>query len=229
MLTCAGTQVRVYEWVELGRPDRLVEPEAVGRLLAAVHLLGFEGTIPVDPWYTDPVGATRWRELAAALRHARGPYADELTRLCDELIALEGLLVPPRDLTTCHRDLWADNVLPARAGLCVIDWDNCGLADRSQELALVLFEFGADDPERIDTLYRGYLEAGGPGRVSRREDFSMAIAQIGHIGERAIAAWLAPETPVAERDRWVPRIEEFVTLALTRPEIDGILAALGSA
>ena len=56
-LACAGTQVRVYEWVELGRPDPLVDPAAVGRLLAAIHQLGFEGTIPVDPWYTDPVGA----------------------------------------------------------------------------------------------------------------------------------------------------------------------------
>ena len=29
---------------------------------------------------------------------------------------------PPRDLATCHRDLWADNVLPTQGGgLCVID------------------------------------------------------------------------------------------------------------
>ncbi len=111
----------------------------------------------------------------------------------------------------------------------MIDWDNCGLADRSQELALVLFEFGADDPARTRSLYRGYLEADGPGRVSRREDFSMAIAQLGHIGERTIAAWLDPETAAAERERWALRIEEFVSSTLTHPVIDGILVALTSA
>jgi Ser/Thr protein kinase RdoA (MazF antagonist) len=224
---CAGAQVRVYEWVELGEPDCLVDPGAVGRLLAAIHLLGFEGTTPVDPWYTDPVGATRWHELAAALAGARGPCAAELTALCDELIELEGLLEPPRDLASCHRDLWADNVRPTPSGgLCVIDWDNCGLADRSQELAVALFEFGAGDPARTRSLYRSYVDAGGPGRVSRRAHFSMAIAQLGHIGEMGIAAWLAPDTSAAERDLWALRIEEFASSTLTPWVIDDILAAL---
>ena len=227
MLERAGGQVRVYEWVELGKEDPLVDPGAVGCLLAAIHRLGFQGTNPLDPWYTDPVGAPRWYELADAMIGAGGPCAEELAAQCEELIALEGLLEPPRDLATCHRDLWACNVLPAPGGgLCVIDWDNCGLADPSQELATALFEFGAGDPARIRELYRSYAGAGGPGRVSRRGDFSMAIAQIGHIGEMGIAAWLAPGAPAGERDVWVPRIEEFVTLMLTRAQIDGILAAL---
>jgi Ser/Thr protein kinase RdoA (MazF antagonist) len=224
---CAGATVRVYEWVDLAPPDRLVDPEAVGRLLATIHLLGFEGTTPVDPWYTEPVGATQWRELAAALADARGPHADGLAVLCDELIALEGALEPPRSLTTCHRDLWADNVLPAPSGgLYVIDWDNCGLADRSQELALVLCEFGAGDPARTRRLYRTYVEAGGPGRVSRREDFSMVVAQLGHIGEKAIATWLAPGASAADRDRAALRVQEFVSTAVTRNVIDGILSVL---
>jgi Ser/Thr protein kinase RdoA (MazF antagonist) len=224
---CAETQVRVYEWIDLEPPDRLVDPEAVGRLLAAIHLLGFDGMAPIDPWYTDPVGATRWRELAAALADACGPHADGLAALCDELIALEDLLEPPSALVTCHRDLWADNVLPTPCGgLCVIDWDNCGLANQDQELALVLCEFGADDPARIGRLYRSYVEAGGPGCVSRREDFSMVVAQLGHIGEMAVATWLAPDTSAAERDRLAPRIEEFVSTAVTRAVIDGILAVV---
>ena len=224
---CAGTQVRVYEWLELGRPDPLVDPQAVGRLLAAMHLLGFEGSTPVDAWYRDPVGVMRWRELSAALTGAGGPCAEELNGLCEELIALEGLLEPPRDLATCHRDLWADNVLPTPSGgLCVIDWDNCGLADRSQELALVLFEFGPGDPVRTRGLHRAYLEGGGPGRVSRREDFSMTIAQLGHIGEMAISAWLDPVTPDAERERWAGRIDEFTSSTLTRADIDDILRAV---
>ena len=226
-LACAGDVVRVYEWVELGKADPLVDPAAVGRLLAAIHLLGFAGTMPLDPWYTDPVGAARWRELADAMDAASGPCAAMLAARCEELIALEDLLEPPRDLATCHRDLWADNVLPTPGGgLCVIDWDNSGLADRSQELAVALFEFGANDAARTRALYRSYVEAGGPGRVSRRGDFSMAIAQVGHIGEMGIAAWLAPDTPAGEREVWVPRIEEFLSLMLTRALIDDILAAL---
>jgi hypothetical protein len=169
----------------------------------------------------------RWSELAAALRAADGPYARELTALCVELIALEGLLEPPTELATCHRDLWADNVLPTPTGeIYVIDWDNWGLAGISQEVALVLCEFTACAPERTRELYGAYVAAGGPGRVERPGDFSMVIAQIGHIGEAAIATWLDPATPAAERERQVPRIEEFVTVAVTRDVIAGILAAL---
>ena len=90
----------------------------------------------------------------------------------------------------------------------------------------MLCEFGGGDPARTRRLYGSYVEAGGPGRVSRRGDFSMVVAQIGHIGERAIATWLAPDTSGAERDRLAPRIEEFVSAAVTRTVIDGILAAL---
>lgn len=224
---CAGTHVRLYEWVDLEPPDRLVDPEAVGRLLAAIHLVGFEGRAPVHPWYTDPVGAARWRELAAALAEAGAQQAGGVASLCDELIALEDLLEPPGTLTTCHRDLWADNVLATPpGGLCVIDWDNCGLADQGQEVALLLYEFGAGDPARVRTLYRSYMESGGPGRVSRRGDFSMAIAQLGHLGELAIAASLASDASAGERDRQVLRIEEFVSAALTRAVIDDILSAL---
>ena len=88
----------------------------------------------------------RWRELTAELTARAGPYAAELASLCDELIALDGLVEPPRTLATCHRDLWADNVRGLDGGgLCVIDWDDCGLADPSYELAAVLWEFAVGD------------------------------------------------------------------------------------
>ena len=46
-----------------------------------------------------------------------------------------------RELRTCHRDLWADNVRTSHdGGLCVFDFDNAGLADPSQELAMILVE-----------------------------------------------------------------------------------------
>ena len=83
--------------------------------------------------------------------------------------------------------------------MCVIDWENCGLADPSQELALVLFEFGLGNPERARALYGAYLDAGGPGRIDRRGNFSMLIAQLGHIGEDACERWLDPGESEAER------------------------------
>jgi thiamine kinase-like enzyme len=134
----------------------------VGAALAALQRVGFAGSAPEDPWYVEPVGAARWHELADGLAAAGGPFAAELAALVDELVALEALLAPPRSLATCHRDLWADNVLPVRGGgLCVIDWDNCGLADPAGELAHVLVEFAAGDDARVRALDAAYREAGG--------------------------------------------------------------------
>jgi hypothetical protein len=48
---------------------------------------------------------------------SRAPFADELDALRPELVALEAYLGgPPRDLRTCHRDLWADNVRATTTG-----------------------------------------------------------------------------------------------------------------
>jgi thiamine kinase-like enzyme len=147
----------------------------------------------------------------------------------DELVALERLLERPRDLQTCHRDLWADNLLRSAAGrLCVIDWEDCGLADPSQELALVLFEFGLGSAERARSLYEAYLESGGPGRIDRPGNFSMLIAQLGHIGENACLRWLDPNESEVEHDRQVARAEEFIALPLTRRAIDELLDAVTS-
>ncbi len=225
--TIAGTQVRLYQWVDLLPPSRAVDAAAVGRLLAAIHRIDFAGTSPAHPWYSEPIGAGRWRELTDALVAADGPSAEGMASLCDELIALEALLEPPHDLATCHRDLWADNLLATpTGGLYVIDWDNAGVAGLSQEVALVLCEFTAGQPSRTLDLYDAYLGAGGPGRITGTGDFSQVIAQIGHIGESAIATWLDPATPAPERERQVARIDEFVTVAFTRDTIRGILATV---
>ena len=222
-----GATVRVFAWTDLGPLDRRVDPEAVGRLLAVLHGVRHDDGAPLDPWYAEPIGAARWRELAAELTARAGPYAAELASLCDELIALDELVEPPRTLATCHRDLWADNVRGLDGGgLCVIDWDDCGLADPSYELAAVLWEFAVGDADRARQLYAAYVDAGGPGRVTRRADFSQLIAQIGHIGEATLATWLDPATTPAERERQVPRIAELVDAELTRAQLDALLAAI---
>ena len=163
---CGGVRVRLHGWVDLHDADPNLDAVEVGQFVAALHRVDFAGSIGVDPWYTEPVGAARWAEL----------------------VALEAYLGrPPRDLRTCHRDLWADNVRRARpGGLCVFDFDNAGLADPSQELAVVLVEYGAE-PGRAGLIRAAYAEAGGPGRVEDPADFAM---EPGH-----------PSRPRAQRPR----------------------------
>ena len=57
--------VRVYTWVELCERDARLDPETVGRIVANIHRVEYVGDNPVDPWYTDPVGADRWDDLAS--------------------------------------------------------------------------------------------------------------------------------------------------------------------
>jgi thiamine kinase-like enzyme len=227
LIDVGGTQVRVFEWVDLLERDPNVDPLEVGRIVAAIHRLGFTGRLPTDPWYTEPVGSRRWDRLVSDLRAKDAPFAPALAAMRDELVALEGLLEAPRDLQTCHRDLWADNILRTPGGrLCVIDWENCGLADPSQELALVVFEFALGDGARARLLYDAYLEGGGRGRIDRPGSFSMLIAQLGHIGESACSRWLDPNESEVERARQVARAEEFIALPLTRVRIEELLSAL---
>jgi Ser/Thr protein kinase RdoA (MazF antagonist) len=222
--------LRVHEWVELLGPDPDVDAAAVGTEVGAIHRCGFMGTNPLDWWYTEPVGAARWDELVVELRAAGAPFAGDLAARRDDLVALEALVEPGTTLQTCHRDLWADNVLAtAGGGLCVIDWDNCGLADPSHELAAVLYEFAFADPARVRALVDAYSSAGGTGRLTRRSDFTMAIAQIGHIGERACARWLDPSLSEEEHARAIDRAVEFLTdRPLTITAIDDLLDAAHS-
>ena len=152
-----GAHVRAYEWVEICPPDRTLDPAGVGRIVAAMHRVEYTGRRPEDPWYTDPVGAAAWDELIGDLSAAGAPFAGDMAAIRDALVALEALIEPARELRTCHRDLWADNLRPTAAGgMCVIDWENCGLADPGQELSGVLFEFWRGDPDRARALYREY-------------------------------------------------------------------------
>jgi hypothetical protein len=223
---CGGVRVRLHAWLELHDPDMSLDPLDVGRLVAGLHRVDFKGSIGLDPWYTEPVGAARWSELVSLLRARHAPFADELDALVPELVAIEVLLGgPPRSLRTCHRDLWADNVRCARDGsLCVFDFDNAGLADPSQELALILFEYCTADPRRASVIRAAYAEAGGPGRVEEPRDFAMPIAQLSHILAEGCRRWLAATTGAERSDNegWV---REFVDRPLTRSVIEALLAA----
>lgn len=225
LTTVAGSLIRAYSWVELCTSDPTIDPALVGRTVASIHRLNVPAANAVHPWYTDPVGADAWHGLVLRLRQASAPFADHLAEQCNELVELESLLRAPTELLACHRDLFADNVLATTSGeLCVIDWENSGLADPSQELAVVLFEYSCGDDNRTRTLYEAYLDGGGPGRVSEPCDFSMLIAQLGHICEIACQRWLDP-TRANQIDRNTARINEFLDHRLTFDTIDQILAA----
>ncbi len=225
--TLEGRQVRLYEWVDLRAPDITLDPHLVGAAVAAVHRVpAAGGPGPVDPWYREPVGAQRWDRLIEQLAEAGAPFAGRLAGLRDELVALESWIEPPRMLRTCHRDLWADNVLPtADGGVCIIDWENSGPADPSQELGCVLFEFARTDPGRARTLTQAYRQAGGPAAVTRRGHFSMLIAQLGHITEAAATDWLEPNPRSPERADSAAWISEVFDEPHTRELLETILAA----
>ena len=201
--------VRMYRWVELAGPDRTISPEAVGHCLAKLHLAGPALETRTHPWYFEPVGRTRWTDLARRLEQRGAPFAARLSELVDELVAVESVFVEPAVRSLCHRDLFADNVRVAPdGGVVVIDWDNCGAASVDQELGMVLLEFGLYE-DRVIRLYESYRSAGGPGRITSVGDLTMPVAAVGHIGELACRQWLeAPDE--AARSRAAGRVEEFL-------------------
>ena len=221
-----GKQVRVYEWVDLLAPDPGLDPALVGAVVAALHLVPSPAHGSLDPWYREPVGAARWEQLVEQLQGAGAPFAGRLADLRDELVALESWIEPPQLLRMCHRDLWADNVLPTPDGrLCVIDWENSGPADPNQELGCVLFEFARGDPGRARELTNAYREAGGPAIVDRHGHFSMLIAQLGHITEAAAEDWLNPNPRSPDRTDSAAWIGEVLDEPHTRELLETLLSA----
>jgi len=220
-------QIRVNEWVDLLRPDINMDPATVGRTVAGIHRVRLAGNTPLDPWFTEPVGRDRWNEIGRELDAAGAPFAGQFAEMRDEFAAMDEWVQPPGVVQTCHRDLWADNLLPTAAGgVCVIDWEDCGPADPTYELACVLVEFGGGDPARLRAINDSYRDSGGPGRVTRRGDFSMLIAQLGHICEIGCRDWLDPAARSTDREHSAERFTEFVERPYTRASLELILDAL---
>ena len=225
----AEYQLRGYEWVDVLAPDRSLNPTMVGATMAAIHRVQYGPARPLIGWYTEPVGARRWRQLLEESRAAAAPFADALDGEIPELLRLEGLMEPPTNLQSCHRDLWADNMLPTpTGGVCVIDWENCGLADPAQELPMAMIDFGLGDQRRIAELYLAYLDAGGPARISGLGSFTMVIAQFGHFWESAITAYLATDA-AEEKAHSIDRIAELLNPPLRVTHLEEMLDTIASA
>jgi thiamine kinase-like enzyme len=143
-------------------------------------------------------------------------------------VQVEQVLTPMRPLQTCHLDLWADNLRRTTAGeLCLIDFDNAGLADPAREIAMVVFEFGRGDASRQRLLYDAYLAAGGPGRIRSRGDLALTVAQLHHIGHRHLTMWVAARDAEA-RARSLAGVEEFLGQPLLLDDVDRLVAAVSS-
>ena len=227
LLDVDGQQVRVSEWVDLRDVDPMLDPASIGTTLAALHRTPFAGSRGADPWYRAAVGARRWDELVSALTVAGASFCDDLAGMRDELVALEQLLVDPHDVRTCHRDLFPENLRGTASGsVCVIDWDNHGLAGASQELAFVVWAFAGGRADRAREIVRSYAASGGPGRLRSPGDFTMLIATLGHINERACARWLEHRPGDPERDRMAALFGESVADPITRQTIEELLDAV---
>ncbi|MEO7754533.1 MAG: aminoglycoside phosphotransferase family protein [Terracoccus sp.] len=223
-----GHPLRVWEWVDLGSRTRRLDPSAVGDLVARLHRCAPASDEPVGSWFAAGFGQESWRALHEQVAAHGAPFAEALGRLLPDFVAVESVIEPHRSPILCHRDLWADNVLPDETGRpWVVDFENLGPADPSQELAMVLFEFGDGDPSRARDLHGAYVEAGGPGRVTRRGHFTMLVAAQAHIGQLACARWVGAVEDEPRRALLADSFDEIVQDPVTLGRIDGILAALG--
>ncbi|MEV0385127.1 aminoglycoside phosphotransferase family protein [Nonomuraea sp. NPDC050643] len=215
---------RVYEWVELVLGEEVTGAE-LGTVTAGLHRVPHPAGGPATPWFAEPVGRECWEALAAA----GGEWAPALGRLLPELAALDALVVPPEpgSLVTCHRDLNLENVLRAAddGGVVVLDWENCGPGRPSQELAKTLAGLPGDGAAGA---YEAYLAADGPARITEPADFSMAIAEQGHLLEFYARRALSPEEPAENRSRARARLATMLARPLTRARIDALLAAFGA-
>ncbi|MFK4035002.1 phosphotransferase family protein [Nonomuraea wenchangensis] len=161
--------------------------------------------------------------LAAAAVDDGGGWREALRESVGELIALDELIVPPDPaaVVTCHRDITPENVRRAAdGGIVVLDWENCGPASPAWELAKVL----ADLPEgAAGPAYRAYRDAGGPGRVTAAADFSMAVAEQGHLLEFYARRAMNPEESEENRTRAGARLRAMLARPLTRARIERLL------
>ena len=90
---------------------------------------------------------------------------------------------------------------------------------------MVLFEFGDDDQSRARAIHTAYLDAGGPGRVTRRGHFTMLVAEQAHIGQLACSRWVGA-SHATERERLAAWFLEIPDDPVTLARIDRILAAV---
>jgi Ser/Thr protein kinase RdoA (MazF antagonist) len=225
----AAAALRVYEWVDLD-PAGQVTVADLGAVMASLHRIGYPCEGIAIAWFSEPIGAEEWWDLLATAQSGKASWTSALEHWIPELLVLDAMVRPgdPGRLCTCHRDLGMENVrLTAGGDLVVIDWENCGPAEPTQELAAVLCDL-AGELSTEDALagYAAYRAAGGPARLASLDDFSMAIAVQGHLlrfyGERSLHVSLSDE----QRRRADTRMHRMLRRPLTQAYLKELLDAL---
>ncbi|MFI9555772.1 phosphotransferase [Nonomuraea endophytica] len=209
--------LRVYEWADLAAGE--ITAAQLGAATASVHRVRHAARGPVSEWFAAPLGAQGWAGIAGISR--RQEWEDALHTWLDDLVAVDTIVVAPDParVTTCHRDLNEENLRMSAAGvLTVLDWENCGPAVPAWELAAIV----ARDPE----VYRAYVAAGGPARVTRPEDFSMRVAVQGHLLEFYARRATDPAETDENRARSRARLGEMLRRPLTLERISAVLEGL---
>ena len=219
-------RVRVQSWVDLAEPALDLDAVALGSLVARLHLVPFDGTVPLDDWYATPVGRAclaRAGSAGSMTLALRSPAS--WTRSCPSSSPSTpgwpghrgrcGPAIATSGRTTCGG---------RRAARCASSTSTTpALPIRRRSSPASSSSTPGDDPPRARAIREAYAEAGGPGRVETPTDFSMAIAQLTHILEEGCRRWLVARTDAdrADNEAWV---REYLDRPLTREGIEALLA-----
>jgi Ser/Thr protein kinase RdoA (MazF antagonist) len=214
--------VRAYEWVDLPDPPMAASPRQAAALLGGLHAAAPPHDGPVDPWFTDPVPADRWRELVHATRAAGAAWSDSLAQLVAEIEDCRSIIDAGRHepLFHCHLDFNPQNVLLTVDGQpMVFDWENSGAACLEQELAASVTEF-VPDPSNLPSFLDAYRAVGGPVRTLRHDSFAMTMAVIGHLVEMYAERAIDPHIDAETRARATFWLLDIAANSVTRRKID---------
>ena len=193
--------------------------------MAAIHRVPFRGRRPQDPWYTEPVGAAGWDGLAERLAAAGAPFAGDLAAMRDELVALEGLLVPPASFAPAIGPVVGQppRHVPGRAvrdrlGQLRVGRPEPGAGRRPVRVRVRRCRQGTGALRRVPALRRPRADRTA-GRLLDDD------AQLGHINEMSCLIWLTRPTGT-RRSSQASRFHESVDMPLTVAVIDELLEAL---
>jgi thiamine kinase-like enzyme len=180
--------------------DDLLDPQRLaraGQLLRRLHEAGRGGG--AGAWAA-PMGARAAgiNPLLPSLTELTQAYASHINTAAAHATAAQILkLLPepgPGELTLCHRDPIAPNLLETPAGeLKLLDWEYAGPGDPLYDLAVII-EHHALDEAAAATLLTSWAGGDPAGDLSRRlERARQACRLVVDLWEKAVAASRAPE------------------------------------